>query len=137
MKAAGPGPGRPKPRATLATMRGLRALALAALWAILLAAGMTGTAMAAEPAPPVGPPFPPPVTGQRVYDFAAAFDPQTRTRAQQIADAIETRTAAQVVIYTQLKPSAIASRTESDARALIDQWGIGRRSPSGTRSRTA
>lgn len=100
--------------------RGLGAIALAAVAALTLIG-------ATQPAPPAGPPFPEPVTGQRVYDFAGALEPETERRAQETAEAIETRTGAQVVVFTQLKPFATQSETENDAIALIDQWGIGRR----------
>ncbi|MBM4408348.1 MAG: DUF2207 domain-containing protein [Chloroflexi bacterium] len=96
------------------------AFALAAVAALTLLA-------ATQPAPPAGPPFPEPVTGQRVYDFAGALRPATEQRAQATAEAIETRTGAQVVVFTQLKPGATQGQTEDDAIALIDQWGIGRR----------
>jgi uncharacterized membrane protein YgcG len=101
-------------------MRGLRAILLAAAAALFLVA-------ATQPGPPAGPPFPPPVEGQRVYDFAGGLDADTEQRAQATSEAIEERTGAQVVVFTQLKPDADAAETERDAIALIDQWGIGRR----------
>jgi uncharacterized membrane protein YgcG len=76
---------------------------------------------------PAGPPFPPPVTGKRVYDQAGALSADTVARLETTAEAIERRTAAQVVVYTQLKPGVSSDQAQSDAAALIDQWGIGRR----------
>jgi uncharacterized membrane protein YgcG len=74
-----------------------------------------------------GPPFPAPVTGQRVYDNAGVLSQGTIAEAQRIADGIEARTGAQVVVYTQLKPeSDTPDLAERDAIALMDQWGIGR-----------
>ena len=45
------------------------------------------------------------------------------------ADAIEARTGAQVVVYTQLNDTfdLTTDETESRALALINQWGIGRK----------
>jgi uncharacterized membrane protein YgcG len=67
------------------------------------------------------------VDGQRVYDTAGTFAPETVVRAERIIRAIETRTGAQIAVYTQVKPGVDQDATESDARALMDQWGVGRR----------
>ena len=88
---------------------------------------MAATPPGGDPAPPAGPPYPPPVTGQRVYDYADALDPETEQQAQATAEAIERRTGAQIVVYTQVKPDATTEGTEQDAVRLIDQWGIGRK----------
>ena len=78
-------------------------------------------------AAPAGPPYPAPITGLRVYDYAAVLSPETRLRAAATIAAIEARTGAQVVVYTQVKPSSdTAERAEADARSLIDQYGVGR-----------
>ena len=102
-----------------------RAAALAAFTLALLA----GPVAAANPqAPPPGPPFPSPVNGQAVYDFAGILSPAERERAEATIDNIKARTAAEVVVYTQdsgTYPSA--DETEAKARALIDQWGVGRK----------
>ena len=75
-----------------------------------------------------GPPFPEPVTGQRIYDTAGVLSPATIAEAERIADQIEARTGAQVVVYTQLKPqSSTPAAAEKDAIALMDQWGVGRK----------
>ena len=75
-----------------------------------------------------GPPFPEPVNGQRVYDPAGVLSLATIAEAERIADQIEARTGAQVVVYTQLKPeSSTPAAAERDAMALMDQWGIGRK----------
>ena len=77
--------------------------------------------------PPVGPPFPEPETNRAVYDFAGILSAQAIVRAEATIDAIEARTGAEVVVYTQAcgcYPST--DETEAKARALIDQWGIGR-----------
>ena len=103
-------------------LRNIRIASLAAIGA--LAAVMllvTGAAAA-------GPPYPGPVDGQRVYDYAEVLSPATIARAEQISRGIEARTGAQVVVYTQVKPESDTTElAEQDAIALIDQWGIGRK----------
>ena len=75
-----------------------------------------------------GPPFPPPVDGQAVYDTAGILSPATIANAEATIDAIEARTAAEIVVYTQLVDYGVTTEeTEARARALIDQWGVGRR----------
>ncbi|MBI3746090.1 MAG: TPM domain-containing protein [Chloroflexi bacterium] len=75
-----------------------------------------------------GPPFPDPVVNQAVYDQAGVFKPATIATLERAIDAIEARSGAEVVVYTQVWPSKIdQARSEANARALIDQWGIGRR----------
>jgi uncharacterized membrane protein YgcG len=95
---------------------------------------LAGTALAAGVAPlaghvaAAGPPYPAPVTGQRVYDTAGVFSPDTISGAEQSIRAVEERTGAQIAVYTQLKPeSDTPELAEADARALMDQWGVGRR----------
>ncbi len=62
-----------------------------------------------RPPPPAGPPFPEPVDGQAVYDYAGVFDASTIVQAEQIIDAIEAQTKAEVVVYTQAAWVATAS----------------------------
>jgi uncharacterized membrane protein YgcG len=78
--------------------------------------------------PPPGPPFPDDIEGLRVYDYAEVISPDTIGQLGETITAIEERTGAQVVIYTQVKSDAAddPARTEQDAIALIDQWGVGR-----------
>ena len=103
--------------------RRLAAIAGGVLW--LVAIGI-GPVIAASPPP--GPPFPPPVDGQAVYDFAGVLSPEAIADAEATIDAIEERTGAEVVIYTQDARTydLTTEGTEGKARALIDQWGIGR-----------
>ena len=87
----------------------------------------TGGARAAGPSVPPGPPFPPPVDKQAVYDFAGILSEGTIADAEATIDAIEARTGAEVVVYTQGSGEyPTTEETEAKARALIDQWGIGR-----------
>ena len=80
------------------------------------------------PAPPPGPPYPDPITDVRVYDYAEVLSDEVIEQVAATIDAIEQRTAAQIVVYTQMKPgSDTPEKAERDAAALIDQWGIGRK----------
>ncbi len=93
--------------------------------------GGSGSSAPAAPgvpdAPPAGPPWPEPVAGQRVYDYAGIFTPETEAATQATIDRIEQRTGAQVVVYTQVKPDATSDSTEQDAISLMDTWGVGRK----------
>jgi uncharacterized membrane protein YgcG len=80
-----------------------------------------------EDVPEPGPPYPPPVDGQYVYDYAGILSPRTEAAVQNQIQAIRARTAAQIAVYTQTKPGATTESTVADANALIDQWGIGRK----------
>jgi uncharacterized membrane protein YgcG len=75
-----------------------------------------------------GPPFPEPEVDRAVYDFAGIFSPGEIVKAEATIDAIEARTGAEVVVYSQSVDYGVTTEeTEARARALIDQWGIGRR----------
>src|SRR4029078_6134198 len=77
---------------------------------------------------PPGPPFPDPEVDRAVYDNAGIFSPAEIVKAESTIDAIEARTGAEVVVYTQSVDFGGASdETEARARALIDQWAIGRK----------
>jgi uncharacterized membrane protein YgcG len=79
-------------------------------------------------APPAGPPYPDAVPGQRVYDYAGIFSPQSIAEAETIIAGIEQRTGAQVAVYTQVKPESDSiAKANADAAALMDQWGVGHR----------
>ena len=79
-------------------------------------------------APPPGPPFPDPVDGQAVYDYAGVFSAATIGSAEATIDAIEARTGAEVVVYSQVVDYGITTEeADGHAKALIDQWGIGRK----------
>jgi uncharacterized membrane protein YgcG len=75
-----------------------------------------------------GPPYPDPVEDQAVYDNAGILSDAAIANAEATIDAIEARTAAEIVVYTELADYGVTTEeTESRARALIDQWGVGRR----------
>lgn len=102
-------------------MRRLARISLVVVTGFML---LVPVALAASP----GPPFPEPENDRAVYDFAGIFRSATIGEAESIIDAIETRTGAEVVVYTQETGyyGVETSETERRARALIDQWGIGR-----------
>ncbi|HVL53225.1 MAG TPA: TPM domain-containing protein, partial [Vitreimonas sp.] len=77
---------------------------------------------------PAGPPFPEPEIDRAVYDHAGIFRADTIEVAEATIDAIENRTGAEVVVYTQVVHYGITeSEAEAHARALMDQWGVGRK----------
>jgi uncharacterized membrane protein YgcG len=70
--------------------------------------------------------FPDPVDGQAVYDPAEALQPGIEEALEAQIDAIEARSGAEIVLYVRVDPAATDDANLSDARGLIDQWGIGR-----------
>ncbi|MGK2849829.1 MAG: TPM domain-containing protein, partial [Candidatus Limnocylindrales bacterium] len=78
-------------------------------------------------APPIGPPFPEPVADRAVYDYSGIFSEATIAAAEATIDEIEQRTGAELAVYSQVVDYGVTTdETERRARALIDQWGIGR-----------
>ncbi len=91
-------------------------------------AGVPEVGVPAAEIPTPGPPFPDPVDQQAVYDFAGILSPEAIVDAESTIDAIEARTGAEVVVYSQLVDYGVTTEeTEARARALIDQWGVGRK----------
>ncbi len=103
-----------------------RAVADAGRLALLLVLAALALALP-RAAAAAGPPFPDPVDGQRVYDRAGVFSAAALADARATIAAIEQRTGAQVVVYTQVAPGATNSSVRDDAQALGDQWGVGRK----------
>ncbi len=99
--------------------------------AVLTAAagsGLGGGTGSGGPAIDAGPPFPDPVDGVAVYDHAAIFAPATVASVEKSIDAIEARTGAEVAVYTQVvEDGRTTEEADRDARALMDQWGVGRK----------
>ena len=91
-----------------------------------MAARGPGSTPCGRCAPPPGPPFPEPEIDRAVYDFAGVFEPETIAAVEETVDRIEERTKAEVVVYTQVVDYPTTEETERHARALIDQWGVGR-----------
>ena len=107
---------------TISSRIGVAALTVAWLLALVLPV----IAIGADPLPP-GPPFPDPVADQAVYDYAGVFSEATIASAESTIDAIEARTGAEIAVYSQVVDYGVTTgETETRARALIDQWGIGR-----------
>lgn len=80
------------------------------------------------PSASAGPPFPAPVDGVRVYDHAGAFRPETIATVARTIAGIESRTGAQVVVYSQVvEDGRTTEEADRDARALMDDWGVGRK----------
>jgi uncharacterized membrane protein YgcG len=96
---------------------------------LLVVATLAVLALALAPALlAAGPPYPAPLNGQRVYDTAEALSATEIARAEAQIKAIEQRTGAQVVVYTQLvEPGRTSTQADADAQALMDQWGVGRK----------
>jgi uncharacterized membrane protein YgcG len=102
------------------------ALVAAVLWIVALAGS---PAVAASPSPPAaGPPFPEPIDGQAVYDYANVLTATTESQAESIIDAIEAQTKSEVVVYTQAlgRDDITTEEAEGHAAALMDEWGVGR-----------
>jgi uncharacterized membrane protein YgcG len=99
-----------------------RSIAVALMVGWLVLAGPLTEALA------YGPPFPDPVPNQAVYDEAGAFRQGTLSQVESTIDAIEQRTGAEIVVYSQLVPASVdTAEAERQAQALMDQWGVGRR----------
>ena len=94
---------------------------LAGLSLALMLAAIAATAAAA------GPPFPDPVANQAVYDPAGAITSEAEHQLEARIDAIEARTKAEIVVYLQVDPGVSEEENLDKARALLDQWGVGRR----------
>jgi uncharacterized membrane protein YgcG len=91
-------------------------------WAIVIAFAVFGF-----PGVPSGEhPFPDPVEGQAVYDPADALDLEIEQFLETRIDAIEARSGAEIAIYVQVDASASPDSNLAAARALMDQWGVGR-----------
>jgi uncharacterized membrane protein YgcG len=104
-------------------MRGARLVGVLVVLGLIAVASAV-PALAVE----AGPPYPDPEIDRAVYDYAGVFRAATIQEAESTIDAIENRTGAEVVVYTQdvgYKKSTEAA--EEDARALMDQWGVGRK----------
>lgn len=94
-------------------------------WLVILGLALAAPVLAASP--PAGPPFPDATAGQYVYDYAGIFTDATKSTVTNMIVDIRQRTAAQIVVYTQVKPGVTTDETVQDANALIDQWGVGRK----------
>jgi uncharacterized membrane protein YgcG len=96
-----------------------RPLAAGALLAIL-ATAIAGVALG------VGPPYPPPVEDTAVYDEANLLSPNVEAALEERIDAVEVRSGAEIVIYTEPNTDISEDENFGNARSLLDQWGVGR-----------
>jgi uncharacterized membrane protein YgcG len=102
-----------------------RPVTLAALVGVVGALILGSIALAA---PPVGPPYPAPVENVAVYDYADVLSAGTEQRAESIIDDVETRTGAEVAVYTQTQSYKVSEeKALEDAKSLMRQWGVGRK----------
>jgi uncharacterized membrane protein YgcG len=98
------------------------------LWLFAISTGAASAASPAPSAPPPGPPFPAPEVDRAVYDYAGILSPEAIAAAEATIDGIEARTGSEVVVYTQDSGTFPSTEeTEAKARALMDQWGVGRK----------
>ncbi len=108
--------------------KGAAAAAAISFGLLVLASPAMAASPSAASAVPAGPPYPPAVSGQRVYDNAGIFSSGAISAAEATIGRIEDRTGAQIAVYTQVKPqSDTLELVNSDAAALMDQWGVGRK----------
>jgi uncharacterized membrane protein YgcG len=105
--------------------RTLVGVVLGSLWSLFAMASLVSAANVSTP--PAGLPYPQPVNGQKVYDYAGIFSSDAIASAQATIQGIEDRTGAEVAVYTQVKPeSDDLDKANADALALMNQWGVGR-----------
>jgi uncharacterized membrane protein YgcG len=71
--------------------------------------------------------FPAPVNGVRVYDPAEAISADAEAQLESRIHAIEDRSGAQMAIYVRIAPDVTGDSNLTDARRLMDEWGVGRR----------
>ena len=86
----------------------------------LLLAPAAGSAVAA------GPPYPEPETDRSVYDLGGWLSPAAVEQIEGLVDGMETEVGAEMVVYIEPNPDITESENFENARALVDEWGIGR-----------
>jgi uncharacterized membrane protein YgcG len=95
-------------------------------WARALPSALALLALTAAVGAAAGPPFPDPVNDQAVYDTADVLSEATEASLEATIDDREAATGAEMVVYTQVDPGVSEDENLSNAKALINQWGIGR-----------
>ena len=95
-------------------------------WVRALPGAVAILALSASIATAAGPPFPDPVDDQAVYDTADVLSVETEAELEATIDAREADTGAELVVYTQVDPGISEDENLANAKALIDQWGVGR-----------
>lgn len=101
----------------------LRTTASLVLAVATLVLGAAGSVLA------IGQQLPPNQPGVYVYDLAHIWQPDTVARAQQVAESVRARTQATIVVVSW--PTGLGSvstgTARTDAAAIMDAWGVGRR----------
>jgi uncharacterized membrane protein YgcG len=95
-------------------------------WARALPGALALLALTPLLALAAGPPFPDPVEDQAVYDNAGMLDADAIAEIEALIDAMEAEVGAEMVVYTEHNPDISEDRNLENARALVNQWGIGR-----------
>lgn len=95
-------------------------------WARALPSALALLAFTAAATLAAGPPFPDPVEDQAVYDTADVLSAPVEEEVERVIDAVEARSGAEMVVYTQVDPGISEDENLDNARALMDQWQVGR-----------
>jgi uncharacterized membrane protein YgcG len=95
-------------------------------WARAFPSALALLPLTAAAALAAGPPFPDPVEDQAVYDTADILSGGAETQLEETIDRVEADTGAELVVYTQVDPGISEDENLANAKALIDEWGIGR-----------
>jgi hypothetical protein len=95
-------------------------------WPRALSGALALLALTAAVSVAAGPPFPEPVNDQAVYDTADILSDETEASLEAMIDAREAETGAEMVVYTQIDPGISEDENLSNAKGLINEWGIGR-----------
>ena len=95
-------------------------------WARALPGALALLALTPLLALAAGPPFPDPVEDQAVYDTAGMLSPASIAQIEALIDDMEAEVGAEMVVYTQDVSDISEDQNLENARALVDQWGIGR-----------
>jgi len=95
-------------------------------WARVLPSALALLALTPLLAAAAGPPFPEPVEDQAVYDTAGMLSPAAIAQIEALIDDMEAETGVEMVVYTQDVSDISEDQNFENARALVDQWTIGR-----------
>ncbi|MDQ3345199.1 MAG: TPM domain-containing protein [Chloroflexota bacterium] len=95
-------------------------------WARALPGAFLLLALTAIATLAAGPPFPDPVDDQSVYDTADMLSSQAESSVEDRIDSIEADTGAEIVVYTQHDTDISEDENLANAKALIDEWSVGR-----------
>jgi uncharacterized membrane protein YgcG len=95
-------------------------------WARAFPGALALLAVTASLAAAAGPPYPDPVEDRSVYDTAGMMSPAAIADAEALIDAMEANVGAEMVVYTEDNPGISEDQNLANARALMDQWGVGR-----------